>query len=34
MDTRVGDEVSYWLSHEFGNAGSRTHAYGRVAKEK
>ncbi|OBK56470.1 cysteine desulfurase DndA [Mycobacterium gordonae] len=34
MDPRVGEEVMKYLVHEFGNAGSRTHAYGQTAKHR
>lgn len=34
VDRRVADEVLSYLSYEFGNAGSRTHGYGQVAKER
>ncbi len=34
VDPRVADEVLTYMSHEFGNAGSRTHAYGQTAKER
>ncbi|MGV0618076.1 cysteine desulfurase DndA [Mycolicibacterium elephantis] len=34
MDPRVADEVSFWMTQEFGNAGSRTHTYGQLAKER
>jgi cysteine desulfurase len=34
VDPRVADEVMRYMSYEFGNAGSRTHAYGQVAKER
>ena len=34
MDPRVGEEVMKYMAHEFGNAGSRTHAYGQIAKER
>lgn len=34
MDPRIAEEVSYWMSREFGNAGSRTHGYGQIAKER
>jgi len=34
VDPRVAEEVSRWTVVEFGNAGSRTHNYGQVAKER
>ncbi|MCG7607953.1 MULTISPECIES: cysteine desulfurase DndA [Mycobacterium] len=34
VDERVAKEVMAYLSYEFGNAGSRTHTYGQVAKER
>lgn len=34
VDPRVADEVLTFMAHEFGNAGSRTHGYGQVAKER
>lgn len=34
MDPRVAAEVAEWMVSEFGNAGSRTHAYGQAAKER
>jgi len=34
IDPRVRDEVLRWTAEEFGNAGSRTHSYGQVAKER
>lgn len=34
VDPRVADEVLNYMSYEFGNAGSRTHTYGQVAKER
>ena len=34
LDPRVSDEVVEWMAKEFGNAGSRTHSYGQVAKER
>lgn len=34
MDPRVTAEVVRWMSEEFGNAGSRTHTWGQVAKER
>lgn len=34
VDPRVADEVMRYMIHEFGNAGSRTHSYGQVAKER
>jgi cysteine desulfurase len=34
VDPRVAEEVLKWTSEEFGNAGSRTHAYGQVAKQR
>lgn len=34
VDPRVADEVMNYLAREFGNAGSRTHGYGQVAKER
>lgn len=33
LDPRVRDEVLRYLEKDFGNAGSRTHDYGRVARE-
>jgi cysteine desulfurase len=33
IDSRVRNEVLHYLEIEFGNAGSRTHDYGRVARE-
>jgi cysteine desulfurase len=33
IDERVRDEVLLYLEEEFGNAGSRTHEYGRTARE-
>jgi cysteine desulfurase len=33
IDSRVRDEVLRYLENDFGNAGSRTHDYGRVARE-
>src|ERR687892_2539840 len=32
IDPRVRDEVLHYLDEEFGNAGSRTHEYGRRAR--
>jgi cysteine desulfurase len=32
VDPRVANEVLTYMAHEFGNAGSRTHEYGQVAK--
>ncbi|OBJ37419.1 cysteine desulfurase DndA [Mycolicibacterium mucogenicum] len=34
VDSRVSAEVMAYMAHEFGNAGSRTHGYGQVAKER
>lgn len=34
VDPRVADEVLTYMSYEFGNAGSRTHTYGQIAKER
>ncbi|MCC2591821.1 cysteine desulfurase DndA [Tessaracoccus sp. OS52] len=34
VDPRVADEVLRFMTLEFGNAGSRTHSYGQVAKER
>lgn len=34
VDPRVADEVLKYMAYEFGNAGSRTHAYGQIAKER
>lgn len=34
VDPRVADEVMRFMTQEFGNAGSRTHTYGQVAKER
>lgn len=34
IDPRVADEVMRFMLQEFGNAGSRTHSYGQVAKER
>lgn len=34
VDPRVAQEVMYFMTKEFGNAGSRTHGYGQVAKER
>ncbi|NOR03465.1 cysteine desulfurase DndA [Mycolicibacterium fortuitum] len=34
VDERVAQEVMTYMSYEFGNAGSRTHSYGQVAKER
>jgi cysteine desulfurase len=34
VDPRVQAEVLTYLAEEFGNAGSRTHAYGQAAKER
>ncbi len=34
VDDRVTREVMTYLSYEFGNAGSRTHNYGQIAKER
>ncbi|GBE65145.1 putative L-cysteine desulfurase [Mycobacterium sp. MFM001] len=33
-EPRVAKEVLKWTCEEFGNAGSRTHTYGQVAKER
>jgi cysteine desulfurase len=34
VDPRVAEEVMRFMTLEFGNAGSRTHTYGQVAKER
>ena len=34
VDPRVADEVLHFMSYEFGNAGSRTHSFGQIAKER
>lgn len=34
VDPRVSAEVLRYLTMEFGNAGSRTHSYGQIAKER
>ncbi|MEQ6900789.1 cysteine desulfurase DndA [Nocardioides sp. YIM 152588] len=34
VDPRVAEEVLRFLTEEFGNAGSRTHGYGQVAKHR
>lgn len=34
VDRRVADEVTRFMTLEFGNAGSRTHTYGQIAKER
>jgi cysteine desulfurase len=34
IDPRVQAEVLKYMAEEFGNAGSRTHAYGQTAKER
>ncbi|TIC79901.1 cysteine desulfurase DndA [Nocardioides sp. GY 10113] len=34
VDPRVANEVMRYMLQEFGNAGSRTHTYGQVAKER
>lgn len=34
VDPRVAEEVMAFMAHEFGNAGSRTHTYGQVAKDR
>lgn len=34
VDPRVAEEVMRFMTQEFGNAGSRTHGYGQVAKER
>ena len=34
VDPRVADEVMRFMAREFGNAGSRTHNYGQIAKER
>jgi cysteine desulfurase len=34
VDPRVADEVIKYMTMEFGNAGSRTHDYGQVAKKR
>src|SRR6476659_6173353 len=33
IDPRVREEVLFYLDQEFGNAGSRTHDFGRRARE-
>lgn len=33
VDPRVAEVVLYWMTEEFGNAGSRTHEYGARAKK-
>jgi cysteine desulfurase len=34
VDPRVAEEVMLFMAREFGNAGSRTHNYGQIAKER
>lgn len=34
VDPRVADEVLTYMAYEFGNAGSRTHSYGQLAKQR
>ena len=34
VEPLVVEEILKWTSEEFGNAGSRTHAYGQVAKQR
>lgn len=34
IDPRVCEEVLKWTAEEYGNAGSRTHTYGQMAKER
>lgn len=34
IDPRVASEVTEWMVNEYGNAGSRTHTYGQLAKER
>ncbi|MFD7077151.1 cysteine desulfurase DndA [Nocardioides sp. NPDC059952] len=34
VDPRVADEVLKFMAYEFGNAGSRTHSYGQIAKQR
>lgn len=34
VDPRVASEVLEFMAHEYGNAGSRTHTFGQVAKER
>ena len=34
VDDRVVEEILKWTAEEFGNAGSRTHSYGQVAKTR
>ena len=34
VDPRVSVEVMTYMAEEFGNSGSRTHAYGQIAKER
>lgn len=34
VDPQVSAEVLAYMAHEFGNAGSRTHGYGQIAKER
>lgn len=34
VDPRIQEEVLKYMAEEFGNAGSRTHSYGQVAKER
>jgi cysteine desulfurase len=33
LDPRVREEMLHWLDREFGNPGSRTHAYGQAARQ-
>ncbi|WP_280181268.1 cysteine desulfurase DndA [Nocardia farcinica] len=34
VDPRVAEEVTRFMAYEYGNAGSRTHTYGQIAKER
>jgi cysteine desulfurase len=34
VDPRVAAEVLKFMAHEYGNAGSRTHSFGQIAKER
>ena len=34
VDPRVLQEVMHYMAEEYGNAGSRTHTYGQVAKDR
>ncbi|HJQ02945.1 MAG TPA: cysteine desulfurase DndA [Jatrophihabitans sp.] len=34
VDSRVAAEVLTFMAHEYGNAGSRTHSFGQIAKER